>query len=123
MQPFLAAVQATTPSGFDPKTSNSREPESSLTLVQAHGVRCRDTRGCVKYTSEGKVVYITAGLGVVQDRDTLGQEFFNLHQDDVVSMALHPNGDIVATGQMAARGRAKLVDVFVWRASTQEVLA
>ena len=31
------------------------------------------------------------------------QEFFNLHKEDIVSMALHPDGDIVATGQMAGK--------------------
>jgi len=26
------------------------------------------------------------------------QEFFNLHKEDIVAMALHPDKDIVATG-------------------------
>lgn len=51
------------------------------------------------------------------------QEFFDLHQDDVVALAIHPNRNIVATGQMAAQGRAKMVDVFVWDVSSQQVLA
>ena len=39
-------------------------------------------------------------------------------------MAQHPlDKDIIATGQMAAKGRSKKIDVFVWKASTQEVLA
>lgn len=42
------------------------------------------------------------------------QEFFDLHQDDIVALAIHPNRNIVATGQMAAQGKAKMVDVFVW---------
>lgn len=38
-------------------------------------------------------------------------------------MALHPSKDILATGQMAAKGKAKMIDIFVWRISTMEVLA
>jgi microtubule-associated protein-like 6 len=38
-------------------------------------------------------------------------------------MAIHPDGDIIATGQMAAKGRAKVIDIFVWKASTLENLA
>jgi hypothetical protein len=33
------------------------------------------------------------------------QEFFNLHAEDIVSMAIHPDRDIVATGQMAGKPR------------------
>ena len=38
-------------------------------------------------------------------------------------MALHKDGDIVATGQMAATGKAKLLDIYIWKSSDQEVLA
>jgi microtubule-associated protein-like 6 len=46
-----------------------------------------------------------------------------LHQDDVVALAIHPGREIAATGQMAARGKAKMVDVFVWKIDGQQVLA
>ena len=46
-----------------------------------------------------------------------------MHQDDVISLAVHPGKDIAATGQKAARGKSKMVDILVWRISTQEVLA
>ena len=64
-----------------------------------------------------------------------------MHHEDIVAMAMHPNGDIVATGQMAGKelngprsntkgggqrkalAQGKLVDIYVWSASTREVLA
>lgn len=55
------------------------------------------------YTSEGHVLFTTAGVGVVQNLSQNRQEFFNLHQEDIVAMALHPDKDIVATGQMAGK--------------------
>jgi len=35
-------------------------------------------------------------------------------RDDVVSFDIHPERNICATGQMAEKGRAKLVDLYVW---------
>ena len=101
-----------------------RAPEGNLTLKCAHGFRSHDAQGNLKYASNGKIVYTTAALGVVQDTGNNGaQEFFDLHEDDVISLAIHPDKDIAATGQRAAAGDAKMVDILVWRISTQEVLA
>ena len=116
-----------------------KAPDNNLTLKWAHGFRSFDTRGNLRYAADGSVVFTTAGVGVVQ-KDGV-QEFFNLHHEDIVAMAMHPNGDIVATGQMAgkelneaaantrgggqrkAARQGKLVDIYVWSASTREVLA
>lgn len=40
--------------------------------------------------------------------------FFNQHDDDIVSLDIHPNGDYVATGQMAHANQAKFIDINVW---------
>ena len=120
-----------------------KAPENNLTLKWAHGFRSFDTRGNLRYNKAGNVVFTTAGVGVVYDKGARRQEFFNLHHEDIVAMALHPDGDLVATGQMAgkelnektqgkinqgAKGRqalkeGKLVDVYVWKSSTREVVA
>lgn len=106
-----------------PPPSAALAPEANLRLKYVHGFRSHDTRGNAKFSADGKVVYTTAGLGVVLDTKHNSQEFFNLHQDDVVSLALHPDRDIAATGTRSVDGQAKLIDIFVWRISTQEVLA
>ena len=36
---------------------------------------------------------------------------------------MHPSKEIIATGQMAAKGKAKVIDIFVWNAITMECLA
>jgi microtubule-associated protein-like 6 len=107
-------------------------PEENLVLEHAHGFRSFDTRGNLAFTSEDKIIWTTAGVGVVSDND-LNQSFFNQHHEDIVSMALHPDGDIVATGQMAAKGvtawnkgknkEGKLVNMMIWKASTQELIS
>ncbi len=63
-----------------------------------HGYRSFDTRNSVKYTGSGDIVYTTAALGVVMDTESKEQSYFMQHSDDVVALAIHPHGDIVATG-------------------------
>ena len=35
-------------------------------------------------------------------------------------MAVHPKGNIIATGQMAAKGKAKTIDLYVWNSESKE---
>ena len=79
----------------------SAAPTETLELKWAHGFRSFDTRDNLKYTKNGDVLFTTAGVGVVQtisQQNNHTQRFFNQHAEDVVAMALHPDGDTVATG-------------------------
>jgi microtubule-associated protein-like 6 len=69
------------------------------------------------------VVYSTAALGVVLDKEANTQRLFTQHEEDVVSLAIHPGKGLVATGQMAAKGKSKLIDIFVWDIATLSPLA
>ena len=104
IDPFLGQVKASTPDGFVLRSDMGQAPDATLKLRWAHGFRAYDTQRNLKYTRNGaQIVFTTAGLGVVQDTNRRAQRFFDLHKEDVVSLALHPNGDIVATGQMAGK--------------------
>ena len=50
--------------------------------------------------SSGEVVYHVAALGIVLDRKTNVQRFYNGHSDDILCLALHPAKDLAATGQV-----------------------
>jgi microtubule-associated protein-like 6 len=121
--PFKAEVEHSIPSGFKAAPNAGDKPNGNLKLKYAHGFRSFDTRGNLKYLNNDHIAFTTAALGVVMDKNENTQSFFNLHDDDVVSMAVHPSRDIVATGQMAAKGKAKLIDIYVWNVTTKEVLA
>jgi len=56
-----------------------------------HGYRSFDTRNNVKWTKSGSIVYHTAGLGIVLDIEKNEQSFFIKHDNDIVSLAMHPN--------------------------------
>ena len=129
VKPFLGEVLHSTPSDYKPPRNAGAMPDGNLQIRYVHGYRSFDTRNNVKYCKNGEIVYHTASLGVVLDPETkpdtkeLGQTYFNLHEEDIVSLAIHPQGHIVATGQMAQRGKASLIPIYVWSTTTKEVLA
>ncbi len=121
--PFLGEVKNSVPSTYKQLPNAGDKPDGNLRLKYAHGFRSFDTRNNLKYINQNDILFTTAALGVILNKPANTQKFFNLHEEDVVSLAIHPSKDIVATGQMAAKGKAKMIDIFVWRVSTQEVLA
>ena len=56
-------------------------------------------------------------------RSTSSQRFFQLHNDDVVSLAVHPSRTIVATGQVTHVGETAALPVYVWEAGSMRTLA
>ena len=80
VKPFLGELRASTPSGYKASRNSSQAPDGNLRLKHAHGFRCHDTRGNLKYArGGGRIVYTTAALGVVQEKASREQEFFDLH--------------------------------------------
>ncbi len=101
-----------------------REPDALAPCMEAaelefaHGYRAHDTRDNVFYTARGEVVYHTAALGVVYDRETNTQRFLTDtpttetvtgHCDDILCVARHPTGSIFATGEVGRNPK-----VLVW---------
>lgn len=71
------------------------------------------------FNKNGDVVFHSAATGVVYNQNLHTQQFFiNEHTDDIISMALHPSGDIVATGQVG-----KDPQIIIWNTSTLSKLS
>lgn len=103
MDVWRGQVEASMPDNFKITRDMAKAPNNTLTLKWAHGFRSFDTRGNLRYAADGSIVFTTAGVGVVYSKQAQKQDFFNLHHEDIVAMAMHPDGDIVATGQMAGK--------------------
>lgn len=113
--PFKGEVDASWPSDFRKPPNGASIPDGNLVMDYVHGYRSFDMRDSVKYADDpNEIIYTTACLGIVLKKKENEQRFFNQHRDDVVSMDIHPLRNIVATGQMAEKGRAKLIDIYVW---------
>lgn len=92
-----------------------------ISLKHAHGYSCQSIKGNVLLTASGGLVYTLGSLAIIQSPGK-PQDFFMLHKNqEITSIDIHPDGDIIATGARAAPG--KRAEVLIWRASTQELLA
>lgn len=59
-----------------------------------------DCRNNLFYTQTGEVVYHVAAVAMVYNRLQHSQRLYLGHDDDILSLAIHPVKDFVATGQV-----------------------
>lgn len=119
VKPWIGALVA--PS--EEPENNGEVPDQTLTLEYVYGYRCSDSRQNVFYGADGRVVYMTAALGVVLNKDDNTQAFFGGgdnkdkegHNDDIMALAVDSSRQRVATGQVG-----KTPIIYVWDAASQE---
>uniref|UniRef100_A0A672SZE4 EMAP like 6 n=1 Tax=Sinocyclocheilus grahami TaxID=75366 RepID=A0A672SZE4_SINGR len=95
-----------------------KAPDEGLRLQFVHGYRGYDCRNNLFYTQAGEVVYHVAAVAVVYNRQQHTQRFYIGHDDDILSLTVHPLKDYVATGQV---GRDPAVHV--WDTQTLKCLS
>ncbi|EFC36054.1 WD40 repeat domain-containing protein [Naegleria gruberi] len=76
-------------------------PSKKLELEFIHGASKKGCKGCYFHINdENKLVYPSAACGIVYDPINNTQSVFRKHDDDVVTIAKHPNEYIFASGQI-----------------------
>ncbi|XP_076879607.1 echinoderm microtubule-associated protein-like 6 isoform X2 [Brachyhypopomus gauderio] len=95
-----------------------KAPDEGLRLQFVHGYRGCDCRNNLFYTQTGEVVYHVAAVAVVYNRQQHSQRFYLGHDDDILSLSMHPLKDYVATGQV---GRDPAIHV--WDIQTLKCLS
>uniref|UniRef100_A0A8C6PPY8 EMAP like 5 n=1 Tax=Nothobranchius furzeri TaxID=105023 RepID=A0A8C6PPY8_NOTFU len=75
-------------------------PNCHLRLEWVYGYRGHQCRNNLYYTAAKEIVYFVAGVGVVYNTREHKQKFYLGHNDDIISLALHPERVLVATGQV-----------------------
>lgn len=117
IKPWLGALK---PPSNAPEV-NLLPPKASLDLEYVYGYRCFDSRQNLFYTkNQEEVVYMTAALGVVLNKRTNTQKIYGggpadkewAHTDDITALALHPDLDTVATGEVGKNPK-----ICIWQAS------
>ena len=97
---------------------SSAPEDSRLELEWIHGYTSSgDSRGNIRYTSSGDLVYHAAAVGVTlsEANGVARQKFMHGHDDDVTALAIHPEGAIVATGQIGKKPK-----IVVWDTASQK---
>jgi len=64
----------------------------------------------VQYTADGEIIYAVGAVVVSYSPNTHRQRFFLSHTDDVISLAVSPDGHHVATGQLGRNPRVYIYD-------------
>lgn len=87
-------------------------PEVSLGLEFVFGYRGYDCRDNLFFIHEsGEIVYHVAALGIVYNKQTGVQRFYNMHTDDILCLSLHPFKSYAATGQIGRDPSIHIWDV------------
>eukprot|EP01042_Synura_sphagnicola_P000320 gene320-331_t len=104
---------------------NARDgPDTNLALTWAYGIRANNSRNNLYYvSSDGEevadpspvVVYPAATLGVIFNTVSRTQRFFQGHSAEILCLAMHPSGHIVATADVKST-------IHVWDALTNTSL-
>uniref|UniRef100_A0A3B3D8S8 Uncharacterized protein n=1 Tax=Oryzias melastigma TaxID=30732 RepID=A0A3B3D8S8_ORYME len=75
-------------------------PQLRKKLIGSLKYRGFDCRNNLYYSQTGEVVYHVAAVGVVYNRLQHSQRFYLGHDDDILSLAVHPLKDYVASAQV-----------------------
>ena len=103
---------------YDHARDALERPEDTLKLEFVHGYRSHDARSNIGYDARGDLVFPAAAVGVVMNSATRKQTFFNKHADDVLCLAMHPTGQVAATGQIGSKA-----PIHVWKTVDGERVA
>ena len=117
VKPWKGVVDNSVPSDYKPSKLDGAKPDANLELEYVYGYRCHDVRNNLRYTPDDHFVYHTAALGICLNPNKNTQRFHFGHMDDIMSIAIHPDGKKVATGEI---GPKPLISV--WSIETMEML-
>ena len=95
-------MQVQRPTNFDRNAvaRSAQLPSKTIELERMYGYNGVALAANIFCTASGKVAYYMAATGVVMDPVTRAQSFFVGHTDDITCMAIHPDGNLLVTGQM-----------------------
>ena len=118
VKPWAGVVRNSVPTNYKPSREAGAAPEATLELEYVYGYRCEDARNNLRYSKNGNVVFHTAAVGVVLNPVNNTQTHFFEHTDDILCLAIHPDMQTIATGEIGPNPL-----ICVWDSATCECLA
>ncbi len=109
VKPYLGAIFP--PTGYKHKKDSDEVPDTSLALDWIHGYSAQEGRDNVFFSSSGEIVFFAAAVCVSLDVTSEVQRFHREHTDDILTMAMHPNRKIFASGEIGKKPKIILWDV------------
>jgi microtubule-associated protein-like 6 len=97
IKPWKGAIRP--PSDWEEQSDLGQPPDACLELKFVYGYRGSDCRNNISYADNvQKIIYHVAGCGIVLNTETQSQMINTEHDDDILCLAIHPEGHTVATG-------------------------
>jgi microtubule-associated protein-like 6 len=101
---------------------NPAVPEENYELEYVYGYRTHDCRQNLYFTSNGKIVYCAASIGIILDPQSNTQNFFaaghstrnaakRYHDNAIVCLSISPDRKYAATGQAGIKPVLNIWDV------------
>ncbi|EQC40263.1 hypothetical protein SDRG_02167 [Saprolegnia diclina VS20] len=105
--------------GLVPPTTAPDEPTApslSFELDFVYGARLQDMRNLAQYSKAKRIVNASGRVGISYDRKRHSQAFYTSHASPIISMAMSPDGLVVATGEeiMTVTTALELPRIHVW---------
>jgi microtubule-associated protein-like 6 len=115
--PWISAVSMLTPLEYSNQTMTTAAPSASIKPSWVYGYQGERSRDNVKYNFLGNIVYHTGKYVIVYGFNNHEQVIFSAHHDEVTCLTMHPEGQLVASGEAGPEPR-----VLVWHTVTREVV-
>lgn len=111
------------PTSFTGNDHSIVAPDKKLQLEWVYGYRGKDCRNNLYYLPSNEIVYNTAAVIVLYNPISKTQRHYTEHTDDVKCLALHPNKEIIGSGQVAGHAKKEgKPHVRIWNALTLQTL-
>ena len=109
LDPWVSAATLLTPLDFAYAQMPRVAPGTAVEPQWVYGYQAEKSRNNVRYNSHGHVVYHVSRYAVVYNIESHEQTIFTGHYNEILCLAMHPDGNIVATGEMGAPDSKVLV--------------
>ncbi|GMI46711.1 hypothetical protein TrCOL_g1657 [Triparma columacea] len=111
--PWVKTIQSLIPTQYVNERIPASAPDTKLELEWIHGYSAESCKNNVRYASNGEICYHAARVGIIYNPIDHKQRYNLDHTEDIVSFAIHPDGNLVATGEAGKQPK-----IIVWDVST-----
>ena len=98
-------------------------PRGKLSLEWVYGYRASDQTRNLWVLEKGELVYYVGAVAVVYNRMDEKQRHYRGHTEDISCMDLHPQGELMVSGQVGGNSAEAGAHVRVWNVFSMETLA
>jgi len=114
--PWVKTIESLIPTQYVNERIPASAPDSKLEIEWVHGYRAEDCKNNVRYSSSGEICYHAAQINIIYNSIDHKQRYNLDHTDDIVSFAMHPEGNLIATGEAGERPKIVVWDVETMKA-------